>query len=311
MQQARFEGIALKNLNLPTRLLVAGGLNETRDFLYESGLLAGLDITPVLRSRFYAEVGVRALRGSLQNVVDDQTLVSSLSQSFSQRIANIRTFQQVRERLLMPPVMSSLAAMQALQRRLGGHRLYANLYTEGLSADGMYNAENAPFIRAQTLTADLLVKNDYHSIDAALEGLRQKGIEKVTYDSNAILRPAQVDAARKVSHEPLEVLERLIQDDLLGQFVVSLARGDIRYPRENSAKQLSYDQAAEILSGNPKEAFMGTLPDMLKIVTQKAPETPIVVNFDARRMAALQPGLKPQLGFRAVVDYIESKRMSR
>lgn len=299
--------IGIDNLSLPPSLLFAGGISEVRDYLHRAGLQQGLDWLPVNRSRLYPEIGLRAMCGNFENEQGAWRLIGSMKQSFSQKIPNIRTVQQVGERVAMPPVRASLQSMRRMQAHVG-ERLYANLYTEALQPGEVYDDTNAPFKRAQIISPDLAYKCGYHTIGDMVDGLHQKGIEQFTFDTVHSVREAQ-DCHDYYLQPWQEWLPDMLRQQKIGQISVSFARGDLK-PHRSTAIKTSYDQLKEILSGDPRDTRLGTLPDQLATLQDNitADTQPLVsIHASAKSIQDAHPSLTPHEGHRLLATFVADR----
>jgi hypothetical protein len=221
----------------------------------------------------YAEIGLLSLRGGFQNEEDGWQLIGGMQQSFSQKLSNIKTAQQVGERLLMPPVRASLRVLRRMQELADDGPLYTKLYTEELRPSETYNDRNAPFVRAQTISPDLAYKLGYDNISELVSGIQARGIDLLTFSTVHSIRPAQ-DSPSEYLESWQGWLPRLIAEGKIGEIAVSFGRKDLK-PRDNAILGATFDQAREILSGNPDDSRLGELPTMLSAVrtaTQQLPE---------------------------------------
>lgn len=299
--------MGIDNLSLPPQLALTGSAAETREYLHRAGMQQGLDWLPTPRTRLFFDIGSQAVRGTFQNEEQDWSLIGSMKQSFSQRVPRIRNVRQVGERLLMPPVRSSLLTMQRMQTWVG-RTLPADLYTEALKPGEVYNDANAPFSRGQIISPDLAYKRGYDTMDALTDDLHRKGIDHFTFDTVHSIRQAQ-DNPDTYLQPWREWLPGLLRSGKIGQLSVSFARGDLK-PRHSAAIGKSYDQLSEILSGDPNDAHLGDLPAQLNMIRDMTPADalPLVtIHAGATSIENARPGLKPVEGHRLLAGFVADR----
>jgi hypothetical protein len=309
--------IALNNFSVPIGLLAGGSIPDFRSYARAARMGDGLDWTMVTRARLPVEIGLQALGREFPNVDENGVpLISGLQQSFAPPLHRVNTRQRVAERLLMPSARGSLGPMRRLQRRLVGDddKLPGRLYTEALRPGERYTDHNAPFRRSQTISPDLVHALGIESVGALVAEARQLGIQRFGFSTESA-RAAQESPSVRL--EPWrQWLPQLLAAGLIDSLRVSFVRQDLK-PQDDPALRASFDQAREILSGDPREdeEHMGDLPAMLATVRagmaarpHNTPRLRVILHAQEARLAEVAPeNMGSAERIRALGEYVADR----
>lgn len=269
------------------RQALTNGIDSTRKYLEDIGAKDGLAWTPTVRSLLYAEILAKTALGTYANVVDGVGIIASMDQSFAPTIpeawrryrsrAGVMPWQErtrrlgvdvVKQRGVMPPVLSSLLVMKRLAGIVADEALFGNLYAEELQAGKTYNDTNAPYTRSTHITPDVVEKLNT-TIYRLPEELNRRGITKFSFDPYNAERSSQSGRTQLPPWE--SYLADFARQGLIRQITISLNRGDLPASSGMAPMVRTHQLAHELIRDSAAHAVLGPLPEQIACIIENQP----------------------------------------
>lgn len=297
-------GHTVSNLGIGSARSLLLGIRGTRDYLRSIGATGGLDWSPLVRSRLYAEMRLASITGKLTNKVGGVALIGAMDQSFAptipqavgrfrgnpgtaipgERIRRLNRNQKMplgervrrlgQEVLLqrgtMPPTMRSLKTLKRIAQKLDVP--FANLYPEELPQGQVFTHQNAPYKRVAQLSPDLLEGLGVHP-DNIVTGLpvtlKDCGIHQLSFSAYNAERKSQ-SGNTQLPHWSTYLAD-FARQGLIRQIAVSFNRNDLPGVTGQPAMDHTYTVADELIRERADPEYLGELPDQIKTIVDNHP----------------------------------------